>query len=247
MAETLPPLQGCLICHSEGVLSLEHIDKPSGRLASLPLGGARHPVLTCGHCGAVAWIDVQDEAQQAWRIRYRYIPEDSAYAFARRQFDTSAWFDAEEALDRSTMIFVQRQRLYQAQNGDFGWLRPMRLTPPPPLMSADEMVYLSLKPVGYYELSPKGRIPFLANQDVQLDTGMMYVTDTKIHLLGQVRDRSHRLKEISRVRFVADQWYLDITIADQPHYFQGYGEATELSAELIAAIIQVLIDRAKRS
>jgi hypothetical protein len=222
-----PPLIGCLVCHVEGELTLSE----SRRFP----GVASHPIVTCDHCGSVALLDYDENKPDDWRIRYRKIPTD--YPYAAWRLGRAGWLDADAALDLSTEVFVQRQRLQQTLGGDLAWLKPSRLTPPPPLMTADETVYLSLKPVSYCETSAR-RLPLLGNSDIILDSGTLYVTDSKIHLLGQRRDRSQRLSEVRHVDYEGDVWRLHVA---PPHYYKGFGQVGALDAELVTAIVQALI------
>jgi len=234
--EPPPPMVGCLVCHTEGMLNL--VEKQNRRFpAFLPLFGADYPELLCEHCGSAALFDWNGER---WRIKYRRISRQH-YAFAALCFLNAGWLGADDALDISTQVYVQRQRLKQTLSGDLAWLKPARLAPPPPLMSAEEKVFLTLKPVTYYETSksPAG-LPWFGAKDVALDSGTCYITDSKIHLLGQRRDRSHRLSEISGTDHANGIWRIHILISDIPHHYQGSGQATNLDAELIATVVEIL-------
>lgn len=205
------------------------------KLPGLPAGS---PILTCEACGAVAAFDYRERRPEEWQIRYRRIPPE--YPFAALRLGRAGWLDADSALDISTEIFVQRQRLQQVGAGDLAWLKPSRLTPPPPLMTADETVYLCLKPASYCESAGR-RFSLLGSNEILLDSGTLYVTDSKIHLLGQRRDRSQRLSEIRELSYSGDIWTLHIAA---PHFYKGYGQANGPDAELIVAIIQALITSA---
>jgi hypothetical protein len=156
----------------------------------------------------------------------------------------AGWLDSDEALDTSTEIYVQRQRLQQSENGDLAWLKPSRLSPPPPLMRPDETVYLTLKPAVYGEASPppKVKLPFGLGQPQMrvLDSGTCYITDSKIHLLGQQRDRSNRLSEISHLDYQGGEWFIQVTVGDQPYQYQGMNLSATVDAEVIIAIIRRL-------
>jgi hypothetical protein len=231
MSATAPaPLLGCLICHAENTLTLTE----SRQFLSPP--GGKFPLLVCGNCQSIALFDGNAENPDEWRIRYRKISKDVVYNYARYQFGRRRWLDSEEALELSTDVYVQRQRMNQVLDGDLSWLKPGRLSPPPPLMSAREVVYLALKPVTYCETG-SSRIPGFGRRDVELDTGTLYVTDTKLHLLGQRRDRSHRLTEVHRVQYKGGMWMVH-TVA---HHYQGLALSGSLDAELIAAVIDVLV------
>lgn len=232
MSELPPPLVGCLVCHEEGQLELA--EKPS----RFPLRSS-YPHLICAHCDSVALFDANPSRPANWRIKYRRISR--GYPYAAFRFLAAGWIVADEALDISTEIYIQRQRLKQVEAGDLAWLKPTRLTPPPPLMSGDETVYLALKPVTYYETSKSpARLPWLGGRDVALDTGTCYITDTKIHLLGQRRDRSHRLNEIYSVEHTRGVWRIYLMISDITHHYEGMGQPNGVDAELIAAVVEAL-------
>lgn len=221
------PLLGCLICHEEGLLSLSEGRKILGM-------GGDYELLTCGNCGAVALWDGGDN----WRIRYRKIPTQAPYSYAAHQFGRAGWLRSDDALDMSTEVYVHRQRVAQARQGELGWLKPNRLNPPPPLMSADEVVFLSLKPVIYCETNLGGFLSRSRDGTV-LDTGTLCITDSKIHLLGR-RDRSHRLTEIRGLEQEGENWYIHVDMEENPHHYRGgHGEGF-MDAELVIAIIEAL-------
>lgn len=233
MEESLPPpLLGCLICHTENSLTL----LPSRRILGF---GTEFPLLTCSNCGAVAVLDWNQARTEEWRIRYRKVPHAFPYVYAHLRFARVGWLGADEALDVSTEVFIQRQRLQQVKHGDLAWLKPSRLSPPPPLMSADEIVYLALKPASYCETGGRALF-FRSRSEVILDSGIFYVTNLKVHLLGQRRDRSHRLSEVQRVEYKEDQWFVHVGVGGRPHYYQGFGQVGGLDAELIVAVVEVL-------
>ena len=236
MDATAPaPLLGCLICHAENTLTLTE-SRPL-----LPIGG-KYPLLVCGNCQSTAQFDAMPD--ETWRIRYRKISKDIIYNFARYQFGRRGWLESDEALELSTDVYVQRQRMNQVMEGDLSWLKPGRLSPPPPLMSAREVVYLALKPVTYFETGTS-RIPAFGRRDVELDTGTLYATDSKLHLLGQRRDRSHRLTEVRDVQYKGGMWTVHTAAGEQPHHYQGRALSGSLDAELIAAVIDLLVYNAQ--
>lgn len=232
--ETPAPLQGCLICHAEGTLELQE-SRP------LPVLGPRPPRLICSNCGSQALLEWRT-GQVDWRIQYKSISPDPSYHHAQLRFGNVGWLSSDEALDLSTAVYIHRQRLTQVNKGDLSWLKPQRLDPPPPLMKPDEQVYLTLKATTFGELLPS-RIPTLLPSKVNsLDTGTFYITNSKIHLLGQRRDRSHRLSEIQQASFQKDQWRVELTgVGQENHLYQGLGLADPLDAELITAIIKQLV------
>jgi hypothetical protein len=224
-----PPLLGCLICHAEGTLDLIENNRRFG---------SQYPTLSCTNCGSTALLDWKEGQGEVWRIRYRKISREFPYAFAAKTFLDANWLDSEEAIQHSTTVYIQGQRLKQIMAGDLQWLKPAPLNPPPPLMSMNEVVYLTLKPVSYCE-SAETRIPFMRRKESMIDTGTFYVTDSKIHLLGQRRDRSHRLAEIVDVTYDRDTWFVYLDIGGASHYYRGLS-LPQLDVELIAGIINVL-------
>lgn len=234
MSEQLPPpLIGCLFCHTEGQMTQSEGRRVMGF-------GGDFPVITCQHCGAVAWLDWDGQDTEHWRIRYRKVPTDLPYNYAALRFEKAGWVEENDALDISTEIYIHNQRLAQVKAGEIAWLKPTQLHPPPPLMGADEKVYLSLKPASYCETRPAS----LLNRSIVgavLDTGTLYVTDSKIHLLGQRRDRSHRLREVSGVSYDDKLWYIHFKDGERGYHYQGFGQDTLFDTEMIAGIIETLL------
>jgi hypothetical protein len=222
------PLRGCLICHSEGTLELSEKRRT--------LRGY-YPILTCTNCGSTALFDWKSDQENSWRIYYRKISRQ-VYAYAALRFLKAGWLRSDDALDLSTEVYIQRQRIRQVSEGDLKWLKPAPLLPPLPLMTADELVYLTLKPVYYCE-SAETRLPLMRRRESILDTGTFYVTNSKIHLLGQRRDRSHRLADIVEVVHQPDAWYVYLGIGRASHYYRGMGQPN-LDAEVIVAVVNVL-------
>ena len=229
-----PPLVGCLICHTEGTTSLLE----GRRFLSF---GSDAPILDCTHCQSSAFFDWNEEQPEYWRIKYRKIPPPYLYAWSL--FNGAGWVESEQALELSTQVYVQRKRLEQTRNGDLSWLKPTRLSPPPPLMSPIEWVYLEFLSITYNETKQTGLLSRTPNASI-LDTGRFYVTDGKIHLLGQRRDRSHRLSDVRAVEFHNQAWYVHIA-GEKPHHYQGYAQDGILDAELITAIITTLKNSVK--
>ena len=232
-----PPLVGCLICHSEGTL----IRSEGRRVLNI---GSDHPVVTCSKCGAVATLDWTETEPDQWQIRYRKIPRFAPYSYAVQRFGKPGWLESEDALDASTDVYIQRERLQQVQRGELKWLKPAQLTPPPPLMNADEVVYLAIKPVTYAKTAPPGLFSFTRESNI-LDTGTFYLTDSKVHLLGQRRDRSHRLAEISRLTHDEHGWEIHVGSGDDLHHYRGQYQDGILNGELIIAIVEVLKQSAR--
>lgn len=226
------PLVGCLICHQEGTLTLSEGRRVFGM-------GEQAPMITCSHCESTAFLSWEEDDPQAWRIKYRHI--DAEYPYAVLRFAKQGWVRDEDALAISTDIYAQRHRVQQTQAGDLSWLSTQQLDPPPPLMHPNETVYLTLKPVTYREVNPS-KIPFFQTEDDVLDTGTCYITESKIHLLGQRRDRSHKLEEIEYTDFAGNRWMAYVNNAQL--YYGGITDENSLDAQLIAVIIQTLKDNA---
>jgi len=225
------PLIGCLVCHQEGTIELV---SPSQRVLNI---GDNYPRLICQSCQSVAIFDGdEDDGDIQWRIRYKTVGDSSVtYDYAKRKLKPSLWHQDDDALELSRDIYTQRYRIQQLQNKDFEWLRPETLNPPPPLMRPDETVYLTLKSVSYCEEQPTQLGLFKKAPEI-LDTGICYITDSKVHLLGQRRDRSHKLSEI-QAEYKDDIWYA--RIADNSLYYTGFSQS-KLDAEVIVTIFKVL-------
>ncbi|NJL94401.1 MAG: hypothetical protein HC915_12100 [Anaerolineae bacterium] len=232
------------MCHHEGTIT-----HARGRRL-IQLGTSDALTLTCAHCAMVATLDwepaVEDPSQaETWRIRFRKLPRDYPYTYAATLFGKAGWLHADQALDMSAQVYIHRERLQQAQAGLLDWLKPRLLSPPPPLMSAEERVYLALKPVQYGKRGSGS--PFQAGREgTVLDTGTFYLTDSKIHLLGQQRDRSHRLSEIAQASFDERGWTLVLEgNSTSANYYYGATTLGDLfDGELIVAIILALRDGA---
>lgn len=234
-ADVIPPLQGCLYCHSEGTTTLVE-----GR--TLFGFGNHFPILRCGNCNSTALLDYNPEDAEHWRIRYRRVNPSARYYYVAIHLGRAGWLSAQQALVISTNGYAQRARVRQTQAGDLAWLQPAPLRPPPPLMSTEEVVYLTLKAVSLQEAPPSG---FLVRPDqgTVLDTGKLYVTDQKLHLLGQRRDWSHRLTDIQKIAYDGKSWTIVLNTLGQPQQYRGLNATDQLDAQLIAAIVETLCAR----
>lgn len=231
-ASQISPLQGCLCCHQEGTVTLTEGRKILGF-------GSDYPILKCGHCGSVAWLDVGPAAPDQWRIRYRRVNPSPEYYYPALYFGKAGWLSAEDALKISTNAFVQRRRMQQVADRDLSWLKPLPLSPPPPLMDANEIVYLKLKGVTLQETPPSGLLA-RPDQGTVLDSGKFYVTGHKMHLLGQRRDWSHPLTAIQHIDYDDQAWAIVLNSADEPYQYRGLNTSDQLDAQLIASIIEAL-------
>jgi hypothetical protein len=235
--EELPaPLQGCLFCHSEKTIS-------SGERKTLFGLGRPQQTLTCSSCGAVALF--QSQSPDQWRIQYVKVPHVARYYYLRVHLAEVGWLDSDQALEISQRGYVQRHRMQQIQRGDLAWLHPHRLTPPPPLMSPAESVYLTIEPV---TLSQEGaargtgllsQLPINRGNQAVMDSGRFYVTDLKIHLLGERRDWSHKLTEISKFDHDLRGWRL--TVGTQ--VYSGENHADGVDAQLFVTVVKSLAAR----
>ncbi|MBN2305670.1 MAG: hypothetical protein JXQ72_14400 [Anaerolineae bacterium] len=196
-------------------------------------------MLTCTQCGTVAWLDVSVSNPDQWHIRYRRVNRDSSYYYVAVHFGRGDWLSAQQALEISTNGYAQRQRVIQVQASNLTWLHPSPLRPPPPLMKPDEKVYLSLKGVTLQDAPPPGFWVRADQGDVQ-DSGKFYVTDQRLHLLGQRRDWSHGLDKIARVGYDRQSWTIVLQTSDQVQQYRGLNAQDQLDAQLVAMIVEAL-------
>jgi hypothetical protein len=225
----LPPLQGCLYCHHEGTIKFAEGRKVLGF-------GSGLPTLTCSHCGAVSFLEA-GSGTTAWRVRYKKVNEAAQYYYMMVHFKQQRWYDAEDALTISRKGFVQRHRIDQVQQGDLGWLAPSPLDPPPPLMAPSEKVYVALPNVTLQQ--PAQSNGFLALNEVTiLDSGTFYVTNSRLHLIGQRRDWANRLNEIRDIEHDEHHWR--IYVGANRQCFNGENTPDELDAQLFAAVVKFL-------
>ncbi len=236
-AAPIPPLKGCLYCHQDGTTVLTEGRKFLGF-------GSDYPLLKCTHCESVALLDIAGDDPDHWRIRYRRVNPDPEYYYVAIHLGEAGWLSAEDALAISTNGYVQRQRREQIAQGDLSWLHPTPLDPPPPLMSPTEEVYLTLKGVTFQEAPPPGLL-VRPDQGAVLDSGKFYVTDQKLHLLGQRRDWSHRLNSIQRIDYDDQAWTLVLNTPNEPRQYRGLNTWDQLDAQLVAAVVEVLVQRAE--
>jgi hypothetical protein len=228
----IPPLEGCLYCHSSQTTTVE----PGRKVLGL---GGQYPVLRCSQCGALAWLDYDPHQNDTWRICYRRVNRAVRYYYVALHLGKAGWLSAQEALDISTDGYVQRVRVQQAQQGQLDWLQPAPLQPPPPLMAISEIVYLSLRGVALFNAVPVGVLARPNEKDL-LDTGMFYVTDQKLHLLGQRRDWSHRLNEMVRVQYDDKSWTIILNAPNQLQQYRGIITAGQFDPQLVSAVINTL-------
>jgi hypothetical protein len=226
------PLLGCLYCHAEGGITRAEVRKILG------IGG-EFPVLICSECGSVAAFD-DGKVTGVWRIRYRKYNRERKYYYSALYLGKAGWLEADTALEISTKSYIQRQRVQQAQQGDVSWLRPTRLSPPPPLMNPNESVYMAFRYVTYYQSAQGGRVGSHRITGNSLDAGSFFVTDSKIHLLGQRRDWSYSLADIHSIDYTDKAWFIYLSSVGNPEYFQGDNHPDELDAQLVATVLQVL-------
>ncbi len=223
------PIQGCLYCHTEGSITVAESRKILGF-------GSGLPTLTCSSCGSVALFESGPDPD-TWRIRYKNINKSPRFYYVMLYLGRAGWLTADQALEASRNGYVQRQRIQQAQHGDFSWLRPSPLTPPPPLMSVDELVYLMVNPATFQQAMRAGSVLGQGEENV-LDSGKFYVTDRKLHLLGHRRDWSHKLSDIRRVEHTDDYWR--IYVGESEQHYQGANMPDQIDAQLFTTVVKML-------
>jgi hypothetical protein len=105
------------------------------------------------------------------------------------------------------------------------------------MMSPAEKVYLTLRAVTFQETPPPG---FLVRPDhgTVLDSGKLYVTDQKLHLLGQRHDWSHDLTEVQKVEYDSKTWMIYL----ESQHYRGVNVAEQFDAQLISAVLDTLLD-----
>jgi len=231
---SLPPVQGCLFCHSEGAVSVE-----AGR-SRLARGGGL-PVIRCSHCGAVAELDALPERAE-WRIRYRKVNQADRYYYVAQQFGGGEWFDRAAALQISTNGYVQRQRVRQTATGDLSWLAPLTLDPLPPFINQNEVTWLELRGVTLARLASQTWI-LRSGQSEIIDSGKLYVTSLKLHLLGQRRDWPISWADVSGSSYDAGAWQIGVEGGDQPRALIAQRASNEIDPQLIVTVIEHLRQR----
>lgn len=225
------PLLGCLYCHTEGTISQTQGRKFLGF-------GSGLPTLTCSSCGSTALFDPGPNfALDGWRIKYRHVNKASRFYYVMIYLGKAGWLTADEALEASRVGYIQRQRMVQVQHNDLAWLKPKPLDPPPPLMSPDELVYLTMNPVTLQQAS-RGNSVVSRGEESVMDSGRFYVTDRKLHLLGHRRDWSHKLMDIQRVEHNENYWR--IYVGDNQQHYQGANLPDQMDAQLFSTIVKVL-------
>ena len=230
-ATLLPvPLRGCLYCHAEGTVTLGESRKVLGL-------GSNTPVLTCSQCAAVAQFE-EGQMPDEWRIRYRSANHSARYYYVWQHLGQAGWLDADEALNASLIGFIQRHRVQQVLHGELDWLRPAPLSDPPSLMSPDELVYVTLIPASLRQATRRNGVLAMGSEDPVQDVGRCYVTDRKLHLIGQRRDWAHKLSEIQRVD--QSERYWRAYVGDGGQYYQGENLPGQLDAQLFASVIRAL-------
>lgn len=227
----LPPLQGCLYCHSEGTTVLTEGRRILGF-------GSPFPILKCGHCGSTAFLDYDAGSPDAWRIRYRRVNRTPRYYYAAIYLGRAGWLSARDALNVSTNAYAQRMRVAQTKAGDLTWLQPDASGSVPFLMAEDEKVYLTLKGVTL-QSTPPG-ILVRAAQGAVLDSGKFYLTDQNLRLLGQRRDWLHSLEDIEKVEYDDKSWIVYLDTPEGFQHYRGVNSTDQLDAQLIAAVIETL-------
>ena len=228
-----PPMLGCLFCHAEGTI----IHAEGRKLFGL---GEGLPTLTCSSCGSVAVLEMHNNGNE-WRIRYRKYNREREFYFAALRLGKAGWLSADEALDLSTKAYIQRQRVQQAQRGDLAWLKPIHLSPPPPIVSANETIFLTFR---YVTLRQGQGGRFSQNDDNIQDSGAFYITNSHVHLLGQKRNWSYKLVDIRKVDYDDEGWLVYLKNSDTHEYFRGENHDEMPDAQLVANVVQALRGKA---
>ncbi len=230
-AEQAAPMLGCLYCHHEG-------EMVSGEGRKILGFGSGLPILTCKHCGSVALFEPKPDSG-SWRIKYRRFNRESQYYYAMVNLGTAGWLDEGEALDISRRAYVQRKRIAQAESGDLSFLQADPLETPPPLMSPDERVYITLNPVILQQSAARATSLGTGSDDngVQ-DSGTFYLTDRKIHLLGHRRDWSHKLTDINAIDYTDRYWRIHVGHSNQ--HYRGMNAPNQIDAQLFCAVVKAL-------
>jgi hypothetical protein len=232
IVEIPAPLQGCLYCHTEGSITLAEGRKILGF-------GSGLPTLTCSSCGSVALFEAGPDPN-SWRIRYKSVNKAPRFYYVMLYLGKAGWLTAEQALEASRNGYVQRQRIQQAQRGDFSWLHPAPLNPPPPLMSHDENVYVTVNPVTFQQAMRAGSVLAPGEENV-LDSGRFYLTDKKLHLLGHRRDWSHKLTDVQRIEHNDEYWR--VYVGESEQHYQGANLPDQIDAQLFTTIVKMLCRR----
>jgi hypothetical protein len=229
MFDDLPPLQGCLYCHSEGTTTLSRGRKILGF-------GSSFPQLKCDHCHSAAWFDY---AEGDWRINYHHVNRAPRYYYVSIYLGRAGWLSAHDALRISTNGYAQRMRAAQAKSGDLTWLQPAAPNSSLPHMAPDERVYLTLKAVTLHE-TPPSKVWFRATSGALLDSGKLYVTDRKMVLFGQRRDWFSPLDEVSLVDYNDKFWTVYLDTSGQAQHLQGANVNDQLDAQLVSMVVDAL-------
>ena len=70
-----------------------------------------------------------------------------------------------------------------------------------------------------------------------LDSGKLFVTDQKLHLLGQRKDWSHTLGSIQRTGYDDYSWMIRLNSEGQPQQYRGVQVPEQMDAQLVAVVI----------
>lgn len=215
------PLVGCLFCHAEGTITEFAPHRWFGF-------GSEFPRLVCNRCKAVALFEPQEDG---WRIAYQRFNKRRQYFYAAQLLGQADWLGADQAIELSTKVYIQRQRVQQAQQGDLSWLKPLDVSiPNAPSAGA---VYLTFAHVNLHQ---EGN-----SDDQPLDTGSFFVTYTTLHLLGRDRDWSYPLNQIEAVDYSGAGWKIHLTTKETKRYFSCEPSLDETDPQLTTAIIKAFM------
>lgn len=224
-SELPPPLVGCLYCHTEGTIT---------EFTSRRFARASYPRLVCSNCGSVALYDA-GEADH-WRISYQRVNHDARYFYAAYVFESAAWLDDDRAIDLSRDAYIQRRRVEQVKSGQLNWLqpelpddiRPSRLSPDEQILAFVERCGLKRKIEADPDTAP-------STHDV--DQGPLFLTNRKMHLLGQQREWVYEYAAVINTHFEQLLWR--ITFSDA-HFIEHNATPKELDPQLLTAVVETL-------
>lgn len=198
--------------------------------------GSDYPTLRCSHCDSVAFLDYDPHDAHNWRIRYRRVNRDPLYYYVSIYLGKAGWLSAKDALAASTNGYIQRQRVQQVWDGVLDWLQPAPLNPPLSSMNPAERVFLTLRAVTLQQAPPPG-ILVRPDDGAVLDSGKFYVTDQRLHLLGQRRNWWHDLVMVHRVDYDDRSWSVEVDAPEQPLLFRGTNAPDQYDAQLVATVV----------
>ncbi len=228
---SLPPLQGCLYCHTEG-----STDLVVGR--TLFGFGSQLLRIKCRHCGAVAQFDYDPDSPFQWRIRYRRFSRAPRYYYVSIWLGKGGWLSGDDATQISRNGYVQRMRVQQAKVGDFSWLQP-----PQDVSWAQETfespILQVLRAVSLTEAPSRMLLSRATSQPV-IDSGKLFVTEEHLRFIGQRTDRIFDFAQITDARYDDRSWSV-IEVAEPTSFqYRGAYLQDQIDPQLVTAVIEAL-------